>query len=153
MPQFYALDTYPAQPVEEVNKIGTFYREYDVAVFHTTCTATHSSLPPEGFNSYAQIGYALEASSPHDIFVIGGTINNQGKKDVSESLPSTSLLETLFDPAPNGLDANHLSFPKDMFFSTNQPDGGFLRYRPARSRTHRPVRQLLHSGLQEIDPR
>ncbi len=132
MPQFYALDTYPTQPVDDVTKIGTIYREYKL-LYTAYCTATHSSLPQENFNTYAQIGYASEASSPHDIFVIGGTINNQGNKDVSESLPSQLLLDTLFAAPPNGMPpigSKYLNFPKDMFFSTNQTDGGLLHYRP-----------------------
>ena len=31
MPQFYSLDTYPAQPVQDVTLIGTFYRTYELA--------------------------------------------------------------------------------------------------------------------------
>ncbi len=131
VPQFYSLDTYPAQPVRDVTQIGTFYQTYDVLYFTTTCTSSHPSPNEYGYMTNVAPGWPPgQNSSPYDIFVIAGNIHNQGTKDVSEDLPSDSLLETLFAPAPNGLDSSYLNFPRDMFYSTNKADGGLLQYRP-----------------------
>jgi hypothetical protein len=138
LPQFYALDTYPNQPVTDVTKIGTFWQDY--ITLEVTCTATHDSLPSDNYAVYNELGKT-------DIFVIGGTINNQGTKDVSESLPSGQLLDLLF----TSNDSSDLNFPKDPFYSTGSllnyrsgPDQGFTKahgqcYKPGCHAYYDPV--------------
>jgi hypothetical protein len=49
-----------------------------------------------------------------DMYVVGGTINNQGTKDVSESAPSANLLDVLFNDDNGGL-----SIPPDLIYGSN----------------------------------
>lgn len=126
VPQVYSLDTYPAQPVQDVTKLGTFQGHTNGTV---TCNAIHASLPDEGYQTYAVLGALQQESSKHDIFVIAGQIHNQGKTNVSEDLPSQGLLDTLFGAPGDDPSVTRLSLPKDMVMSTNQVDGGFLTYR------------------------
>jgi len=124
--------------VTDVTKIGTFWQDY--LTLEVTCTATHASLPSDGYGVYNELGKT-------DRFVIGGTINNQGTKDVSESLPSGQLLDLLF----TSNDGSDLNFPKDSFYSTglllnyrSGPDQGFTNppgqcYKPGCHAYYDPV--------------
>lgn len=121
LPQFFQLDTYPGVQVNDVTKLGMYwYLQSDVRdEYGESCTASYSPSPTSpGFAIYNQIGN----TSTHDIFVIGGTITNQGTENVKEAMPSSGLVDMLFGKS-------NLNIPPDMVYSSNQTSGGFMTYR------------------------
>jgi hypothetical protein len=142
VPQFYALDTYKVEPVLTLDRLGMFYSVVDVtsATFNNRCRASYSSSVVSDGNLY-QTYPSLEAAGATDMFVLGGTINNQGTTDVSESFPTDSLLNIFF-----GAGAGELNIPQGLIFgtaaiSTRQGpnmgtyDGVFQCYKPGCSDT------------------
>ncbi|HEX4168211.1 MAG TPA: hypothetical protein VHZ55_22315 [Bryobacteraceae bacterium] len=110
VPQLYQLDTYLAQPVSDISKIGTqrvvTNPVSDYVEYHYSCLATYpSSMLSEGYKIYP-------GSVPSDIFALGGTINYQNSGNVSESLPSQTLLDTLFG-------VGNLNIPPDLLFGSH----------------------------------
>ena len=118
LPQFYRLDSYIAQPITSIDKLGTLYH-YVVqeGQFHFDAYACTASYPAGSLASQGYIIYPSSEASGIDMFVIGGTINNQGTKNVTESLPSQSLITTLFDAPADSSTANNLNFPMDLLFA------------------------------------
>ena len=115
VPQFFSLDTYIQQPVSTIAKLGMFSstEAIDFSEVTNICTASYPAATPS--NEYAYKSYP----SPGDpagtnMFVMGGTINYQGTKNVQESLPSDSLLSVLF-----GSDSGDLNMPQDLVYGSN----------------------------------
>jgi hypothetical protein len=128
LPQFYQLDTYGGQPISDITKMGMLNMKWETEEQYLfQCFQSYSGKT----NSSYGVGIYLTPSANHDIFVIGGNIYNQGQNDVSEDLPSASLLDTLFAPVPPDTTnpANYLNFPSDPFYSNNKATGGYLTYR------------------------
>lgn len=116
LPKFYKMDTYGQQPVSDISKLGMFYSVVYEQGFQNQCIASYPS-------SISSLGYAVSvdplAAGKSDIRVIGGTINNQGQYNVSESLPSDLLLNTLFDSADNAPSGvSPLNIPSDYVYGT-----------------------------------
>jgi hypothetical protein len=126
LPQFYELDTYQAQPVSTIGKIGML--SYDAVTAGWSCVATYpSKIKAQNFSVFPTPG----STTASDVYVIGGTIIDQNNNGVTESLPSTVLLNTLFS-APNvndGTTAGYLNIPTDYVYAASLQSGGYLTYR------------------------
>ena len=126
MPQFFQLDVYGYIPTTvTIDKLGWYYSApiYPYGRFYQ-CTSNYGSVPSNGYHIYPQIG----DNSVNDVYVIGGTINYQGTAQVTEALPSSQLLDTLFNaPAQGSTAVGNLSLPVDPFYSDF--DQNFLIYR------------------------
>jgi hypothetical protein len=120
LPKFYWMDNYSAQPVSSLDNLGMFEStavdEDHFYHWNNSCNASYPSATTS--NGYAYRTYpSFTNAATTDIFVIGGTINNQGTMKVKESLPSDSLLNTLFgtgDPSATG----PLNIPQDLVYGT-----------------------------------
>ncbi len=130
LPKFYQLDAYVSSPVSNSKKLGMYFisQQYEFGNQYS-CSATYpASLPSAATMAYPHIGN----TSSSDIFVIAGAINHQDTLNVSESLPSQSLITTLFAPDPNGSGTptpGYLNLPMDPIYSNDGANGGFLTYR------------------------
>ena len=115
VPQFYSLDTYTQQPVSTVAKLGMFSstEAIDFSEVTNICTASYPGALTS--NGYAYKSYPSPGNpAGTNMFVMGGTINYQGTKNVQESLPSDSLLNVLF-----GSDSGDLNMPQDLVYGSN----------------------------------
>jgi hypothetical protein len=122
VPQFFSADTYIQQPVSNLDQIGMFesipFGEYK-KIFSNSCynsyrTSTLSN--PFAFSTFGSPGGAAE----YDFFVLGGAINNQGTRNVNETMPSDLLLNTLF-AAPSGTETpgtGPLDIPQELVYGT-----------------------------------
>lgn len=126
LPQFFQLDVYGYVPTTvTIDKLGWYFvgTIYPDGRFYQ-CTSNYGSVPSNGYHIYPQIG----DYSVNDVYVIGGTINYQGTQQVTEALPSSQLLDILFNPPAEGSTAvGNLNFPVDPFYSDF--DQNFLMYR------------------------
>jgi hypothetical protein len=104
--------------LSDVTKLGTFYTRYDseAGAWLNQCSASYPTAP----TSWGWGQYANPAGVGTDIFVMGGAINNQGSKNVSETLPSDTLLSTLFDQPADGQSSatENLNAPYGLVFGT-----------------------------------
>ena len=120
VPQFYQLDNYAQQPVAEIDKLGMFYSYYGgpTGNWYNSCNASYPSSVVS--NAYQYKVYASPSDLEADIFVMGGTINFQGTKNVTESFPSDLLLNTLFSAPPDGEPpaTGPLNIPQDLLYGT-----------------------------------
>ena len=76
VPNYYSRDTYSSVPIDSLSKLGMYYVYLvDKLTNKFTCTASYQAdLSTEAYAIYPSLG---PASPNHDMFVIGGTINNQ----------------------------------------------------------------------------
>ncbi len=118
VPQFYSQDTYTQQPVADLDKLGMFYSFYGgpLGDWYNSCNASY----PSSLLSNAYRVYPSSSKVGTDMFVMGGTINFQGTHNVSESLPSNLLLNTLFNAPPVGDSSltGPLNIPQDLLYGT-----------------------------------
>ncbi len=148
VPQFYQLDDYLQQPVSDINKLGMFEStavdEDHLYHWNNSCNASYPSTTTS--NGYAYRTFpSFTNMATTDILVIGGTINNQGTMQVSESLPSDLLLNTLFgtgDPSLTG----PLNIPQDLVYGTSE-----LTWRPGgpNAGTYGGVTQCYQPGCSD----
>lgn len=129
--QAYGLDTYRNAPVSDPSEIGMFQRTQGLGSVLWSCNQVYTTSPsPLGMASYP----TYSGGSGIDVYVIGGTILNQGTNLVKESLPLESLLEFVLDlPDPNDSSTSgYLSLPFDLFYAADYQHGGVFpsRYGP-----------------------
>ena len=119
LPQFYSLDTYTQAPVSNIDQLGMFYSQTNSdGEFVNSCTASYgSSISGWGWAHYANPSVA----STTDIYVMDGVITNQGTVNVTESLPTDTLLNTLFTaPADNDQSVTGpLNIPYNLVFGAS----------------------------------
>jgi hypothetical protein len=115
LPQFYGVDTYVQQPVTDIDKLGMYYSSVDLntGLEHSSCTASYPSSTTSNALAYRTYP-SVSKPGTTDMFVIGGTIDYQNTKNVTESLPSDSLLNVLF-----GSDSGDLNIPQDLLYDTS----------------------------------
>lgn len=111
VPNYYSLDTYPSVPIDSLSKLGMYYTYLeDNFTNKFTCTASYQAdLSTEAYAIYPSLG---PPSTNNDMFVIGGTIDNQDNSKVKEAMPSQSLLDELFSQS-------NLNLPADMLLTNN----------------------------------
>ena len=144
LPQFYWMDSYSAQPVSTLDKVGTFYSWGGLGVGQqNNCNASYPSTVVND-NSIYRIFPSPSSPGKTDMFVMGGTINSQGTPKVHETFPTDTLLTTLFgqpdpdDPptvGPLGIPAGLVYGPSVLPSRPGGPtegtyDGVFQCYRP-----------------------
>lgn len=145
LPQFYSLDTYTHQPVSDLDKVGMFYSYYGgpVGDWQNSCNASYPSTVLSNPYQYRVNPSPLGPGT--DMYVMGGTINNQDTENVSESLPSDLLLSTLFsagDSTPTG----PLNIPKGLLYGTT-----VLANRQGPSQgTYYGISQCYKPGCQDV---
>lgn len=119
LPQFYSQDTYTQQPVSNIDTLGMFYTAPTRNdQWSNSCTASYpSSISGWGWAHYAN----PSSAGTTDIYAMGGVINNQGTKNVTESLPADTLLNTLFTAPSDGDQSvtGPLNIPYDLVFGTS----------------------------------
>ena len=117
VPQFYQMDSYYAQPITQIDTLGLisrkdgYYGSQPYAIF--SCSVAYSSsLPSNGYGLYV-----ASTGKTSDIFVIGGAISNNNTENVSEQLPTSDLLNILFNAVdPNDAStSNNLNIPTALF--------------------------------------
>ncbi len=110
LPQFYSIDAVMGTPVDTVNLIGA------INTLDQKCDLTYpADIDPLGYVQYPQIS---QDGPPNDFLVLAGAISNNLSHSMQESLPSASLLATMFgDPA--GQITGYLNFPQDIIFSNS----------------------------------
>jgi hypothetical protein len=122
LPQFYSQDTYVQQPVAYLAQLGNFYSyafgEY-AKLFNNSCYSVYPSSTLSSGQAYSVYGSAGNVTLS-DMYVMGGTINNQNTPKVTESMPTADLLSTLFN-APTGNDqagTGPLNIPQELVYGT-----------------------------------
>lgn len=117
LPQFYSQDTYTDQPITNIDKLGMFwtYTSDDYSWINKCIASYPSSLTTQGYEIYANPLFG----STTDIYVMGGTINNNGTEQVTESLPSPLLLNTLFNPGDDESPTGPLNIPQGLIYGTD----------------------------------
>jgi len=119
VPQFYSQDTYLQQPVANVNQVGMFessaFGQYK-KLFTNNCYNAYQSTTLSNGQAYSVYGSAGNVTSS-DMFVMGGTINNQNSPKVSETMPTSELLTTLFN-ASDTPGTGPLNIPQELVYGT-----------------------------------
>jgi hypothetical protein len=120
LPQFYSLDMYSQQPVSDIDKLGMFSSTSNYPVTYgwtNVCTPSYpTSISSWGWSHFSNPSVA----GTSDYYVMGGTINNQGTMNVSETLPTDMLLNTLFSAPTDGDQSvtGPLNIPYDLIYGT-----------------------------------
>jgi len=98
LPKFYSQDSYYAQPVANTSQLGTFdsyaFGEYK-KLFYNSCYSSYQSDTTSNPFAASVFGSTQDITKS-DMFVMGGTINDQNTPKVTENMPSNQLLNTLF---------------------------------------------------------
>jgi len=119
VPQFYSQDTYLQQPVANVNQVGMFessaFGQYK-KLFTNNCYNAYQSTTLSNGQAYSVYGSAGNVTLS-DMFVMGGTINNQNSPKVSETMPTSELLTTLFN-ASDTPGTGPLNIPQELVYGT-----------------------------------
>lgn len=153
--QIYWLDTYPNVPVPTPATLGMMNIYTSGGAYLYSCLAVYpSSLPSLGYAAYP----TFSGGTGTDIFVIGGEIANQGTDSVTESLPTTALLEFLFSaPDPNNpTTPSPLNLPTDFIYAAEKGLGGVLDTRAGPNQgnglCYKPGCSAYNSGTSCIGP-
>jgi len=122
LPKFYYLDSYQQQPVTNLDKIGMFYAHWVTPndFWACQCNSSYSSSVLSNTNLH-RVFNSPGTTGNTDMYVLGGSIANQGTTNVDESFPSDSLQAILFGSG----DAD-LNIPPSLIYETI----GFLTGRP-----------------------
>jgi hypothetical protein len=109
----YSIDVFPAQPisVSQPSDIGSTKAPNQPCGIRcrNICDGLYSSLPSNGW-----VKHGLGPS--YDFLIVGGPLKDNNTNSMSEKLPSSSYLDTLFGSSISSGDLNLIT---DQFFASN----------------------------------